>query len=122
MQFISYRVILGRLKAIKAMMADKTVPKRKKLLVILGIVYLVLPVDIIPPVLFPFGFLDDLVLWIWIIWHLKDTLDGYWVGEKVDDFSKKYSGKDLVEGVEFTVDDGPESSVGEKEEAKDTKE
>ena len=64
MQFISYRVILGRLKAIKSMMADKTVPKRKKLLVILGIIYLFLPVDIIPPVLFPFGFLDDLVLWI----------------------------------------------------------
>ena len=108
MQFISYRVILGRLKAIKSMMSDKTVPKRKKLLVILGIIYLFLPVDIIPPVLFPFGFLDDLVLWIWILWHLKDTLDAYWVGEKVDDFSKKYSGKDLVEGVEFTVDDGKE--------------
>ena len=73
---------MNRIKAISSMMRDKTVPKRKKALVIFGLIYLVLPVDIIPPVLFPFGFLDDLVLWIWIIWHLKDTLDQYWVGEK----------------------------------------
>ena len=46
MNFISYRVILGRLKAIKSMMADKTVPKRKKLLIILGLVYLFMPLDI----------------------------------------------------------------------------
>lgn len=85
-------------------MKDKTVPKRKKILVFFGIVYLFLPVDLIPPVLFPFGFLDDLVLWLWILWHLKDTLDTYWVGEKEQDFSKKFKKKDIVEGVEFTVD------------------
>ena len=34
MQFISFRVIMRRIKAIRYMMADKTVPKRKKLLVI----------------------------------------------------------------------------------------
>lgn len=105
MQFISFRVILSRIKAIRYMMADKTVPKRKKLLVIAGIIYLFLPVDLIPPVLFPFGFLDDLVLWIWIIWHLKDTLDAYWVGEKTEDYSDRYSNKDLVEGASYHVHD-----------------
>lgn len=104
MQFISFRVLSSRIKAISAMMKDKNVPKRKKLLIVGGIVYLFLPVDIIPPVLFPFGFLDDLVLWIWIIWHLKDTLDQYWVGESEGDFSKTFKKKDMVEGVEFTVD------------------
>ena len=69
MQFFSWTFIKGRLKAIVSMMKDKTVPTRKKALVIFGLIYLVLPVDLIPPVLFPFGFLDDLVLWIWIIWH-----------------------------------------------------
>ena len=53
---------MNRIKAISSMMRDKTVPKRKKALVIFGLIYLVLPVDIIPPVLFPFGFLDDLIL------------------------------------------------------------
>ena len=105
MQFISFRVIMSRIKAIRYMMADKTVPKRKNLLVIFGIIYLFLPVDLIPPVLFPFGFLDDLVLWLWILWNLKDTLDQYWMGEKEQDFSEKFRDADLVEGVEFTVDD-----------------
>ena len=104
MQFISFRVLSKRIKAISSMMKDKTVPKRKKLLIVLGIIYLFLPIDLIPPVLFPFGCLDDLVLWIWIIWHLKDTLDQYWVGEKEVDLSRDFKNKDIVEGVEFTVD------------------
>ena len=104
MQFFSFRFILNRIKAIRSMMRDKTVPRRKKVLVISGLIYLVLPVDLIPPVLFPIGFLDDLVLWIWIIWHLKDTLDQYWLGEKETDYSKDFKNKDLVEGVEYTVD------------------
>ena len=104
MQFISFRVLSRRIKAISSMMKDKTVPKRKKLLIVLGIIYLFLPIDLIPPVLFPFGFLDDLVLWIWIIWHLKDTLDQYWVGEKEVDLSRDFKNKDIVEVVEFTVD------------------
>ena len=69
-----------------------------------GIIYLCLPVDLIPPILFPFGFLDDLVLWAWILWHLKDTLDQYWTGESEEDISKNFDKKDLIEDVEFTVD------------------
>ena len=101
MQFWSIRVILSRLKAIRFMMADKTVPKRKKALVIFGLIYLFLPVDLIPPVLFPFGFLDDLVLWIWILYTLKETLDTYWMGEKPVNYSKKY--KDAIEQDDFEV-------------------
>ena len=55
MQFISFRILIRRIKAIKSMMRDKTVPKRKKALVVAGIIYLFLPIDLIPPVLFPFG-------------------------------------------------------------------
>lgn len=105
MQFVSFRVILSRIKAIKTMMADKTVPKRKKLLVIIGVAYLLMPVDVLPVVLGPFALVDDLILWAWILWNLKDTLDAYWIGEKVDDFSKDFSGKNMVEGVEFKVDE-----------------
>ena len=104
MQFLSFRFIINRVKAISSMLKDKTVPKSKKALVLFGLIYLVLPVDIIPPVLFPFGFLDDLVLWIWIIWHLKDNLDQYWVGEKTVDYSKDFKSENLVEGVDYKVD------------------
>ena len=101
MQAIGIRILLKRIKAIRFMMADKTVPKRKKALVVFGLIYLFLPVDLIPPVLFPFGFLDDLVLWIWILYTLKVTLDTYWMGEKPVNYSKKY--KDAIEQDDFEV-------------------
>ncbi|MDO4396246.1 MAG: DUF1232 domain-containing protein [Clostridia bacterium] len=105
MQFISFRVILKRIKAVFYMLKDRTVPFRKKALIIFGLVYLVLPVDLIPPILFPFGFIDDLILWIYILWTLKDELDSYWMGEKSEDLSRKFSGKNMVEGVEYKVED-----------------
>ena len=114
MQFLSLRFIMNRIKAISSMMRDKTVPKRKKALVIFGLIYLVLPVDIIPPVLFPFGFLDDLVLWIWIIWHLKDTLDQYWVDEKTVDYSGDFKSENLVEGVGYEVNREDEKAENEE--------
>ena len=105
MQYITLNELIKRINAIRYMMADKTVPKRKKLLVAAGIIYLFLPVDLIPPILFPVGFLDDLVLWLWIILHLKDTLDEYWVGEKEEDLSGEFKDDKLVNDVEFTVDE-----------------
>ena len=104
MHFLSFRFIINRIKAIVSMMKDKTVPKRKKALVVFGIIYLLLPVDLIPPVIFPFGFLDDIVLWLWIITHLAETLDQYWNGEKTVDYSKDFKAENLVEGVSFEID------------------
>lgn len=102
MQFIiGWRVIIKRIKAIRFMMKDKSVPKRKKALVIVGIIYLFLPVDLIPPILFPIAWIDDLILWIWILYHLRETLDKYWMGEKPKDYSKKY--KDSIEDVDYEV-------------------
>ena len=60
MQFISFRVLSKRIKAISSMMKDKTVPKRKKLLIVLGIIYLFLPIDLIPPCCFR---LDSSMIW-----------------------------------------------------------
>lgn len=116
MQFFSFRFLLKRIKAIVTMMKDKTVPKRKKALVIFGLIYLVLPVDLIPPVLFPFGFLDDLVLWLWIIWHLSDILDTYWMGEKTEDYSGNFKTENLVENVSYNVDDSDEKDSSSQDE------
>lgn len=102
-QFIGYNVIFKRIKAIRFMMKDKSVPFRKKLLIVLGIIYLFLPVDLIPPVLFPIAWMDDLVLWLWILWHLKDELDKYWMGEKTEDLSKKYKGKNIINDATYDV-------------------
>ncbi|WP_202931091.1 YkvA family protein [Aminipila terrae] len=113
-QFIGFNVIFKRIKAIKFMMKDKSVPLRKKLLIVLGIIYLVSPIDLIPAVLFPIAWMDDLVVWIWILLHLKDELDKYWVGEKAEDLSKKYKGKDIIDDATYKVDvqDSKESDDG----------
>ena len=101
--FIGYRVLLKRIKAIRFMMKDKSVPKRKKALIIAGIIYLFLPVDIIPPVLFPIAWVDDLILWIWILWHLREELDKYWLGEQTVDLSKNYRGKTIIDDASYEV-------------------
>jgi len=103
MQFITFQVLFNRIKAISAMMKDKRVPKRKKLLVIVGIIYLLSPFTLVPPVLFPVRHVDGIILCIWILWHLRDTLDTYWKGEKVLDLSKKYKKKDVIDDVDFEV-------------------
>lgn len=98
-------------------MADKTVPKRKKAIIIAGIVYLFLPIDIIPFFVFPLSLIDDFVLWILIIWYLRKELDIYWSGEKGKDYSKKYKNKDIVDDVEFEVNE--EEKEAKTEENKD---
>lgn len=110
MQFLGIRVLLKRIKAIRFMMADKRVPKRKKALIVFGIIYLFLPIDLIPPILFPIGWIDDFLLWLFILWYLSDELDRYWLGDKSVDLSKKY--KDTVDDVNYTVEEdkgGPQS-------------
>ena len=110
MQFIGLRILLNRLRMIPYFLKDKTVPLRKKILVVLCAAYILIPIDFMP--LFPF---DDLILFIFIIWHLKDDLDEYWNGEKTVDLSKKFRDKNIVDGVEFTVEgeDDPSSDDSE---------
>lgn len=103
MQFFGIQVIIRRIKAIRFMMADKSVPKRKKALIIFGILYIFFPIDLIPPILFPFSLIDDLLLWIFILWYLSSELDKYWTGGKTKDYSKKYRGKTFVNHVEYEV-------------------
>ena len=62
MQFFGLRVLIKRIKAIRFMMADRSVPKRKKALVIAGMMCLFLPIDLIPPILLP-------IAWMRQIWR-----------------------------------------------------
>lgn len=104
MQFLKIRVLLKRIKAIRFMMKDKSVKWWKKALIIFGIAYLILPIDLIPTFIPVIGILDDLALWIFILWYLSSELDKYWYGEKPKDFSQKYGGKKFVNDVEYDVE------------------
>ena len=47
-----------------------------------------MPIDLIPAPVLIFGFIDDIVLWLFILSHLKDELDQYWK-ESEESFSQK---------------------------------
>ena len=105
MQFLGFRILWRRIKAIRFMMADKTVKWWKKGIIVAGILFLLSPIDLIPIFIFPFNFIDDIVVWIFILWYLRKELDSYWMGEEGKDLSKKFRGKTMVDDVEYEVDD-----------------
>ncbi len=113
LQFLGINVLIRRIKALRYMMKDPEVPLRKKLLVVLGFVYICTPIDLVPIVIFPLGIIDDLVLFLWIMWHLGDELDKYQFGKDGVDLSKSYKGKDIIEDASYEVrdDEGPEGDM-----------
>jgi uncharacterized membrane protein YkvA (DUF1232 family) len=114
MQFlVAFNIIFKRIKAIRFLLKDKEVHLWKKVLIVAGLVYLFLPVDLIPPVLFPIAWVDDLILWIWILWVLRKTLDKYWMGE-TEDYSNKYKGKEVIDDVEYEVKEETEKPRSEE--------
>ena len=113
MQWIFLSVFIKRIKAIKYFMKDKEVPKRKKLIIIFGVLYLMTPIDLIPAPVLGFGFLDDIALWGFIIYYLKDELDKYWLGEdgKESERREALKGKDIIDDVDYEVE--PEAEGAE---------
>ena len=79
------------------MMAETGLCQRKKALIVFGIIYLFLPIDLIPPILFPIAWVDDLIIWLCILWYLRNELDKYWMGGKTKDYSRKYGGRTFVD-------------------------
>lgn len=100
MQWLLISVLTKRIKAIKHFMKDKKVPIRKKLIILFGVVYLVSPIDLIPAPVLGFGVLDDLTLWGFIIYYLKDELDRYWK-EETEPAEEKFKDKTIIDGVGF---------------------
>jgi len=107
MRFLFWGILGKRIKAIPYMMRDKSVKKRKKAIIIAGLIYLVLPFKFVPA-FFVWGALSNIIVWLWILLYLKDELDKYWVGEQPQDFSKKYKNKTVIDDVEFEIEDDKE--------------
>jgi len=105
MQRLTLALLLGRLKNIKNLLKDTTVAFWKKALVIFAIIYLFLPLDLIPPLIPVFGFLDDAVLWMGVLYLIWDELGKYGDPKESSKHEKKknFHGKNMVDGVEFEV-------------------
>lgn len=110
MNFLSFRILIRRIKSIKYLMRDKNVSKWKKGLIVLAIAYLCMPIDLIPIVIPVFGIMDDILLWIFVLWTLKDQLDAYWVDDQTVDRKRKYRNKNIIEDVEYRVENENDAS------------
>ena len=91
-----------RIRAIPLFLRDKSVSFWKRAIVIFAIVYLFLPIDIIPPIIPIVGFLDDLVLWMAVFHILGEELDSYDLGDPGNNSSEKYRDKTVID-VSFDV-------------------
>lgn len=114
MGFPSLYELKHRIFSIRPMMKDPAVSFWKKALIVFGLIYLILPFDLIPPMIPVLGFLDDLILWLFILSYLKDDLDRYWVDERSP--SKKFSGKNIIDNVTYTVQEETCEEVEEESE------
>ena len=88
------------------MLRDKSVPKRKKAVLIVGLILLFFPSLLFSPI----GLAGKLIVWIWIIWYLREELDKYWLGEKPLDLSKTYRGKTVIHTVDYEIKDKGDKS------------
>ena len=98
MQFLGIRVLLKRgSRLFSFMMADKTVPKRKKALIVFGIIYLFSTYrSYTADTCFRSAWIDDFAaVAVYSLSFAADELDSYWTGGKTKDFSKKYRGQNL---------------------------
>ena len=69
--------IIKNFRLIKRMMADGNVSFWKKALIVVGIVYLILPFEIVPDILLSFGLIADIIIWLLIMYIFKDTMRKY---------------------------------------------
>jgi len=99
MHFLAFSILGKRIRAIPRFLRDKTVKRRKKALVIVSILFLLFPTIIV----FPMGFIGKAILWVWLLWYLRDELDLYWKGPKPVDLSRTYRGKTIIRDVDFEV-------------------
>ena len=104
--------IIKNFRLIKRMMADGNVSFWKKALI----------VEIVPDILLPFGLIDDIILWLLIMYILKDTMRKYRDedsrGERV-----KYKRGNIIEGVSYEVkseDEVHEDGEGEESEERNS--
>ena len=80
------RLIPACLALLRDVMRDPTVPKRAKAAPVLVLVYLAIPIDLIPDFIPGLGHLDDALLVAWAIRHFvasagRERITAHWKGD-----------------------------------------
>ncbi|MBR2736833.1 MAG: DUF1232 domain-containing protein [Firmicutes bacterium] len=110
----SLNKVFRRVRNLRLYLKDPNKSKLKKILIIFGIIYLLSPVDLLPEPVFGIGFVDDFVLWGFILSSLASELDGYTGQEGISrEAEKEYRGRQIYESEARIVEDEEERSEGE---------
>lgn len=84
---------------------DSNVPFKKKLWLIIGIIYFILPVDFLPELAFlGLGYIDDFIIVGYIISKISKDLYKYEKELKVKQKEKSFKDK-IIENVEYKIND-----------------
>jgi len=122
MQFISLTILIKRIRAIKSLLFDPSVSKIKKIIVIFGIIYLLVPFDIIPAPVLGLSVIDDITVWLFILAYLSDELDVYWKEKGSDGRNEPdidIGGREVYESTGQTLEDD-ETEFSESDEGTDS--
>lgn len=79
---------------------DKNVPFTKKLPILGWLIYLISPFDALPDPVFVAGYIDDLVIFLFLISFMTRQLEKY-AGKKKDDLPNH---NNVIEAVEYKVE------------------
>ena len=101
-RWLIFPLLMKELRSIRYLFRDKTAPLKYKAAVVLGLIYLISPVDLIPAPILGFGILDDLVIWGCLLYYLKDPLLRY-EKEFEEKPKKPLRGKQIIEDVTYTI-------------------
>jgi len=83
---------------------DRDVPFRKKIWIILALVYTISPIDLIPDPVLGLGIIDDAVLITFVLNKLSSDLDKYVKDKERKEKEKEFKDK-IIENVEYEIQD-----------------
>ena len=109
------KIFFRRVVSLRYYLMDPDRPKRKKILIISGIIYLLSPIDLVPEPVFGLGLIDDVVLWIFLLSHLAEELDVYQGKSGISrEARRRYRGTKIWESEAAVVEEEETQSEGEK--------
>ncbi len=94
-----------RILLIFKFLKDKNIPLKEKWWIILPLIYILSPVDLIPFPVLGFAIIDDLVMFVFLLYMIKSKTDKYYGREKREDYSQEVKGKKIIEDVEYEINE-----------------
>lgn len=100
MKFSWIKTFFNKLRGLPLFFKDENVSLWKKIVMGVSLLYIIIPIDLIP--MLPF---DDFIILFFIMDIFDEDLRYYARNNNHGDFNRNFSDKNIVDGVEFTVKD-----------------